>query len=97
MSATKERSREEAATFKGMGMAVLRLRESRRLSKAGLAAKADIGSSTLLAIEEGDSDAQWGTLRRLAAALDTPLDALIKLADELAPGRETLRAPVGGE
>jgi transcriptional regulator with XRE-family HTH domain len=79
-------SKEDAASFKGMGLAVVHLREDRRLSQIDLARRAKIGVSTLREIERGQSDARWGTLRRLASALEIPLDAVIEMADELAPG-----------
>jgi transcriptional regulator with XRE-family HTH domain len=80
------RSKEDAASFKGMGLAVARLRESGQMSKADLANKAELASSTLREIELGQCDARWGTLRRLASALAIPLDAMIEMAEELAPG-----------
>ena len=79
-------SKEDAASFKGMGFAVVNLREKRRLTKADLAKRAEIAVSTLREIERGQSDARWGTLRRLASALEIPLDAVMEMADELAPG-----------
>jgi transcriptional regulator with XRE-family HTH domain len=91
-----KRSVEEVASFKGMGLAIIELRESRGLRKVGLASKAGVGASTLHQIELGEVDAKWGTLRKLASALQVPLDALIERALELAPGvgrearRETL-------
>lgn len=80
------RSAEDAASFEGMGLAIVELRESRELNKTDLAAKAGIAPSTLLAIELGKTDAKWGTLRKLAVALEIQLDALIEMAEELAPG-----------
>lgn len=80
------RSEEDDASFKGMGLAIIELRESREISKVDLAAKAKIVPSTLRRIELGETDARWGTLRRLASALQIPLDAMIEMAEELAPG-----------
>jgi transcriptional regulator with XRE-family HTH domain len=80
------RTAEDVASLKGMGLAIVELRESRELNKTELAAKAGIATSTLLDIELGKTEAKWGTLRRLATALTIPLDALIEMADELAPG-----------
>ncbi len=77
---------EDFASFEGLGLAVAELREDGSLNKADLAAKAGIASSTLREIELGRTDAKWGTLRRLAAALETPLDAVVERAEELAPG-----------
>lgn len=82
----RKRSAEEKAAFKGMGLAIIELRKSRGLSKAGLASKAEVAPSALRRIELGETNAKWGTLRRLASALQIPLDALMETADELAPG-----------
>lgn len=80
------RSAEDVAFFKGMGLAIVQLREDRKLDSSELAAKAGISPSTLRLVERGKTEAKLRTLRRLAAALGIPLDALIEMADELAPG-----------
>lgn len=67
-----------------MGLTVRELRETRGISQAALAAKAEIVPATLRAIERGETDAKWGTQRRLAAALSIPLDALMEMAEERA-------------
>ena len=72
--------------FRGMGLAIVELRESRDMSKADLASKARIVLLTLRRIELGETDARWGTLRRLAPALKIPLDAMMEMAEEFAPG-----------
>jgi transcriptional regulator with XRE-family HTH domain len=82
----RRRSAEDAASLKGLGLAITELRENRELNKTDLAAAAEIAPSTLRKIELGKTDAKWGTLRRLAAALEIPLDALTEMAEELAPG-----------
>jgi transcriptional regulator with XRE-family HTH domain len=93
---SKKRSPEDEALYRGMGLAVIELRKRHAMSKADLVRRANIARSTLLCIELGKTDARWGTLRRLASALQIPLDALVEMADELAPGvgrkarRETL-------
>jgi transcriptional regulator with XRE-family HTH domain len=69
-----------------MGLAIVKLRESRETSKVDLASKAKIDTSTLRRIELGETDARLGTFRRLALALQIPLDAMIEMAEELAPG-----------
>lgn len=86
MTRNRQRSKEDAATLKGMGFAVIELRESRRLTKTDLAKRTGVGVSTLREIERGQRDAKWGTLRRLAAALDIPFDAMIEMATKLSPG-----------
>lgn len=90
-------SAEEAASFKGMGLAIVELRENRKMEKAQLAAKAGISPKALLDIELGRADAKWGTLRKIAAALEIPLDAMFEMAMELAPvfGRAAKRSHSG--
>ena len=82
----QQRSPEEAAAFKGMGLAIIEQRKKRKLSSAKLAGEAGISPTALRAIERGESEAKWGTLRRLADALKLPLHTLFEMADELAPG-----------
>jgi transcriptional regulator with XRE-family HTH domain len=84
--ARRRRSKEDAASFEGMGRAVIELRNTRRLTQAELASRAEIGLTTLRQIEQGQDDAKWGTLRRLGSALDIPLDVMIEMAEELALG-----------
>lgn len=68
-----------------MGRAIAEVRESRRMSKGVLAAKADLAPSTIRRIERGETEPQWGTLRRVAKALQIPLDVMVKMAEEPAP------------
>jgi transcriptional regulator with XRE-family HTH domain len=82
----QQRSSEEAAAFKGLGLALIEQRKKRELSAAKLAGEAGMSPTALRAIERGESEARWGTLRRLAEALELPLHALFEKADELAPG-----------
>jgi DNA-binding XRE family transcriptional regulator len=86
--ARRRRRLEDAASFKGMGLAIVGLREERGLTQAALASKSDLATSSLRQIEHGQVDAHWGTLRRLASALDTPLEILTELAEDLAPGAD---------
>lgn len=79
-------AKEDAAIFKGMGLAIAEVRGARGLSKSALAAKAGISPSALGQIEFGNADAKWGTLRRLASAMEIPLDVLAEMAEELALG-----------
>lgn len=82
----RRRRAEDRPYFKGMGLAIISLREERGLTQADLASRSELSTSSLRQIEHGTVDAHWGTLRRLASALDTPLDALTELAEERAPG-----------
>lgn len=45
-----------------------------------------LSPSGLSRIENGHSDAGWGTLRRIARALDIPFEALLEEAEDHAPG-----------
>ena len=81
----RRRTAADRASFKGMGLAVMELRENLKLTKLEIADRAGI-HETLRRLEAGKIEAHWGTLRRLAKALETPLDALIELAEERAPG-----------
>lgn len=77
---------EQKASQVGLGRAVARLREEQGLSKAELARRSnDLAPPSLAAIEEGDVDAQWGTLRVIAGGLEVELDSLLRLGIELAP------------
>lgn len=81
-----KRSRRDAAILSGMGLAVVELRECRRITRTELSRRAAIDSSTLRRIERGQSDATWGTLRKLASALDVSLAEMVEMALELALG-----------
>jgi hypothetical protein len=52
---------------------------------ADLARRAGIGVWTLREIDQGDWEAQWGTLRLLASAHDVPLEVMIERAGQLTP------------
>lgn len=70
-----------------LGRAIAKLREEAGLSEAELAAKADLPLEDLRQIEAGEVDADWGTLRVLAAGLGVPLPDLFRLTEE--PERES--------
>jgi ribosome-binding protein aMBF1 (putative translation factor) len=56
------------------------------LSPAELAREIEEDLPILERIERGEVNADWATLRVIAAALALPLPALFELAEELAPG-----------
>lgn len=62
--------------------AVKKLRINAGLSPRELAIKAGIGTATLWRLEQGLAVARFATLRKLAAALDVPVSALLTSADE---------------
>lgn len=82
----RSRSREDDASFAGMGKAIIQMRERRGLDRDELAEKIEAGPHVLERIESGQTNADWATLRVVAHALCVPLYALIELAEEQAPG-----------
>ena len=60
-----------------MGKRLKKLRESRGMSQAALAEKAELSRGYLIRLEAGRQDPTLGTLERLAEALDMPLRKLI--------------------
>jgi len=82
----RPRTTEDDASFQGMGVAIVMLRERAGISCADLAEKIGARESDLEKIERGELDADWATLRSLAKEFKLPLDALVELAEELAPG-----------
>lgn len=64
-----------------LGRAVRRLRKEAGLTQEELAGRAQIRVEKVSQIEAGAIDAQWGTLRHLAYALETDLADLFRLAE----------------
>jgi DNA-binding XRE family transcriptional regulator len=69
-----------------MGQTITVLREQRGMARDTFAAKIEKDRPTLEKIERGEVNADWGTLRAVARVLCLPLDVLIELAEECAPG-----------
>jgi DNA-binding XRE family transcriptional regulator len=69
-----------------MGAAVVMLRERAGITCADLAEKIGVRESDMERIERGEVDADWATLRSLAREVELPLETLIELAEERAPG-----------
>jgi transcriptional regulator with XRE-family HTH domain len=65
---------------------VAMLRERAGFSCADLAEKIGVRQSDMERIERGEVNADWATLRYLARELKLPLEALIELGEEHAPG-----------
>jgi transcriptional regulator with XRE-family HTH domain len=65
----------------GLGRAVRQLRRQAGLSQRQLAERAGISASWLSRIESGGHDPTWGDMRRVAAALDVPLELLSEIAE----------------
>lgn len=66
-----------------LGAAIRQLREERGDTQEALASKAGITLSTLSVIERGRANPTWGTVRRIAAALDAPMGELGRLVEKL--------------
>jgi len=61
-----------------LGAAVHELREERSLSKNAVAEKSELSSDYYSAIEDGQTNPSWGTMRRVAKALDLDVTELAK-------------------
>lgn len=66
-----------------LGAAVKALRLRTGLTQGDLAARADLDADLIARIEAGQADPSWGDARRIAAALDTTVDRLAELVEEL--------------
>ena len=62
---------------------IVKLREERGWSVDDLAREADVAPDTLVRLEDRANEPRWGTLRRIARALDTELEDLLGQAEEL--------------
>jgi ribosome-binding protein aMBF1 (putative translation factor) len=82
----RRRNGEDDAAFIGMGKAIVYLREQRGMERDELAEKIEEDPAALGKVEGGEVNADWATLRVIAYMLGLPLDALIELAEEHAPG-----------
>lgn len=69
-----------------MGQTITVLREQRGMDRDTFAAEIEEDRLTLEKVERGEVSADWGTLRAVARVLCLPLDVLIELAEECAPG-----------
>lgn len=66
-----------------LGEAIRQLRQKRDVTQEDLAHDAGITTGTLSLIERGHANPTWGTLKGIAATLDTSMGELGKLADSL--------------
>jgi transcriptional regulator with XRE-family HTH domain len=78
-----DRAGDDARGLAALGTAVQTLRTQRGLAADELAARAELPPDALAALEAGEEEPTWGDLRRLAQALETPLEKLLELAEEL--------------
>lgn len=92
------RDKEEAAAFKGLGQAVILIREWRGMDRDELAARAEMTPAELEKIEAGELDEWWGGLRMIAQAAGMPLSTLVREFEKSSPGNggESEREGGGG-
>lgn len=69
-----------------LGSAIRQLRKERRLTQQELAERAGIPAEKLSRVEVGTIDAEWGTLRHLAYALEVELPDVFRLTEERETG-----------
>lgn len=69
----------------GLGAALKEVRLERGLSQEELAHRASLHPTWISHLESGRENPAWGTVRRLALALDVPLAILAERAESLEP------------
>jgi transcriptional regulator with XRE-family HTH domain len=69
-----------------LGRAIRRLRGEAKLTQQQLAERAQVPAAELQQIEHGDVDADWGTVRHLAYAMEVELADVFRLTEELEEG-----------
>jgi transcriptional regulator with XRE-family HTH domain len=74
----KERGESMLAAVEGIGENVRKMRRRRLLTQGELAEKARIGLNTVNRIERGQVEPHFGTIKKLAAALDVPPEELVR-------------------
>jgi transcriptional regulator with XRE-family HTH domain len=67
----------------GLGKAIRRLRQERKLSQEALGNRAEIHPTWISHIESGRINPTWGNVRRIALGLKVPLEELAALAEEI--------------
>jgi transcriptional regulator with XRE-family HTH domain len=70
----------------GLGRAIRQVRTERGLSQEELGLRAGIHPTWISHLESGRNNPAWGSVRRIAAALDLKLSELAALAEELGNG-----------
>lgn len=86
MTHRARRTPEDIAAVIGLGKVIARLRREEGMTQALLAQRAELSASSLRAVERGEAEAQYGTVRRIAQGLDVELGDLLHAAREAAPG-----------
>jgi len=67
-----------------LGKALRQLREKRGLTQEALAHEAGITTGSLSLIERGQRNPAWGTVSRIAGALDSSMGEIGRLTDKYA-------------
>jgi transcriptional regulator with XRE-family HTH domain len=67
-----------------LGRAIRQLRDARGLTQRELADAADVNVTAISHIERGRTNPAWGTVRRIAGALDVPVSTVALRAEQLA-------------
>jgi transcriptional regulator with XRE-family HTH domain len=68
-----------------LGRAIRQLRDERGLKQKELARAADMDVTAISHIERGRSNPAWGTVKRMATALDVPVSEVAARAEQLGP------------
>jgi transcriptional regulator with XRE-family HTH domain len=71
-----------------LGEAIRTLRATGGLTQEDLARRAEIEPPRLAAFEAGAEEPTWGDLRRIAYAVETPLEKVLATAEQLERGDE---------
>ena len=71
----------------GLGGAIRQLRTERGMSQEELGHRSGVHPTWISHLESGRNNPAWGSVRRIAAALEVPLWELAKLAEELELGQ----------
>ncbi len=70
-----------------LGRAIRQMRVEAELTQQELADRAEMRVAEIELIESGRVDAEWGSLRRLAYAMDVELPEVFRLTEELGKGQ----------
>ena len=68
-----------------LGRAIRQLRDERGLKQKELARAADMDVTAISHIERGRSNPAWGTVKRIATALDVTVSEVAARAEQLGP------------
>jgi transcriptional regulator with XRE-family HTH domain len=66
----------------GLARALRKARSDAGLSQRDLAQRVELDPSQMSRLEHGDANPSWGTIRRIAAALEVTMGELAELAED---------------